>query len=47
MEGFSPLPLLFMRSVITALKAAPKLGPFIGELLGRLMYRQVGRVGRA
>jgi hypothetical protein len=45
MAGFASLPLLFMRSIITAIKAAPRLQPFIQELLGRLMYRQVGSRG--
>jgi len=41
MEAATPLPALFMRSVIQALKGAPKLQPFVLDLLPRLIGRQV------
>lgn len=41
MEAQTPLPLLFMRTVITALKAAPTLRPFIADLLSRLVSRSI------
>jgi hypothetical protein len=41
METQTPLPLLFMRTVISALKAAPKLKPFISDLISRLIAKQV------
>lgn len=42
MESQTPLPLLFMRTVITALKAAPRLRAFISDLISRLISKQVG-----
>ena len=36
-----PLPPLFMRSVIMAIKGAPKLRPFVGELMSRLISKQI------
>lgn len=41
MEGRVPLPPLFMRSVIMAIKGAPKLRPFVGELMSRLISKQI------
>ncbi len=41
MEAQTPLPVLFMRSVITAHKALPRLRRFIGDLLSRLISKQV------
>lgn len=41
MECCTPLPLLFMRTTITSLKAAPRLRPFIADLLARLISKQV------
>lgn len=42
MEREVTLPLLFMRTVIIALRAAPKVRAFVLELLARLISRQVG-----
>jgi len=41
MEAQSPLPLLFMRTIISALRATPRLKPFISDLISRLISRQV------
>ncbi|KAL6748077.1 Symplekin tight junction protein C terminal-domain-containing protein [Haematococcus lacustris] len=41
MECCTPLPLLFMRTTITSLKAAPRLRPFIADLLARLISKQL------
>ena len=41
MEGRVPLPQLFMRTVIVAVRGAPKLRSFVRELLSRLVSKQV------
>ncbi|GAX84655.1 hypothetical protein CEUSTIGMA_g12076.t1 [Chlamydomonas eustigma] len=41
MEGRSPLPQLFMRTVILAVKSAPTLRGFVSELLSRLVSKQI------
>eukprot|EP00955_Chlamydomonas_euryale_P115646 366366-Chlamydomonas_euryale.AAC.29 len=43
MEVRSPLPALFMRTVIVAVCGAPKLRPFVADLLSRLISKQVRR----
>ena len=44
--GVHPLPPLFMRTVISALKQAPRLRPFAADLLSRLISKQVGCAAR-
>jgi hypothetical protein len=46
LETLSPLPQLFMRTVISALQISPKLTDTVMELLKRLITKQVGRLGR-
>lgn len=41
LETFSPLPVLFMRTVITALTITPRLTDTVLELLKRLITKQV------
>ena len=43
LEVQTPMPRLFMRMVITAVLAMPKLRPFVMQLLERLIAKQVGR----
>ncbi len=41
MEALAPLPRMFMRTVIQALKGAPRLRVEVGQLLERLVAKQV------
>ena len=41
MEALTPLPRMFMRTVIQALKGAPRLRVEVGQLLERLVAKQV------
>ncbi|KAG1664015.1 hypothetical protein FOA52_010531 [Chlamydomonas sp. UWO 241] len=41
MEVRTPLPALFMRTVIVAVRGAPRLRPFVADLMSRLISKQI------